>query len=77
MSDAVVVEGLVKRFGDFTALNGVDLTVARGTVLGLLGPNGAGKTTVVRILSTLLRPDGGRPRSPASTSPPRPTGCAR
>lgn len=60
MSDAVVVEGLVKRFGDFTALNGVDLTVARGTVLGLLGPNGAGKTTVVRILSTLLRPDGGR-----------------
>jgi ABC-2 type transport system ATP-binding protein len=60
MSDAVVVEGLVKRFGDFTALGGVDLTVAQGTVLGLLGPNGAGKTTVVRILSTLLRPDGGR-----------------
>ncbi|WP_092800630.1 ATP-binding cassette domain-containing protein [Klenkia marina] len=60
MSDAVVVEGLVKRFGDFTALRGVDLTVAQGTVLGLLGPNGAGKTTVVRILSTLLRADGGR-----------------
>ncbi|CAB4913275.1 MAG: ATP-binding cassette domain-containing protein [Actinobacteria bacterium] len=60
MSDAVVVEGLVKRFGDFTALDGVSLTVAEGTVLGLLGPNGAGKTTVVRILSTLSAPDGGR-----------------
>jgi ABC-2 type transport system ATP-binding protein len=55
-----VVEGLVKRFGGTTALAGVDLTVAEGTVLGLLGPNGAGKTTVVRILTTLLRPDAGR-----------------
>ena len=60
MNDTIVVEGLVKRFGETTALAGVDLTVAEGTVLGLLGPNGAGKTTVVRILSTLLRPDGGR-----------------
>ena len=60
MSEAIVVEGLVKRFGATTALAGVDLTVAEGTVLGLLGPNGAGKTTVVRILTTLLRPDGGR-----------------
>jgi ABC-2 type transport system ATP-binding protein len=60
MTNAVVVEGLVKRFGETTALGGVDLTVAEGTVLGLLGPNGAGKTTVVRILSTLLRPDAGR-----------------
>ena len=60
MSEAIVVEGLVKRFGETTALAGVDLTVAEGTVLGLLGPNGAGKTTVVRILSTLLQPDGGR-----------------
>ncbi|WP_269177005.1 ATP-binding cassette domain-containing protein [Modestobacter sp. VKM Ac-2986] len=60
MNNAVVVEGLVKRFGENTALGGVDLTVSEGTVLGLLGPNGAGKTTVVRILSTLLRPDGGR-----------------
>jgi ABC-2 type transport system ATP-binding protein len=60
MSDAIVVEGLVKRFGATTALAGVDLTVAEGSVLGLLGPNGAGKTTVVRILSTLLVPDEGR-----------------
>jgi ABC-2 type transport system ATP-binding protein len=60
MTDAIVVEGLVKRFGDTTALDGVSLTVAEGTVLGLLGPNGAGKTTVVRILSTLLTADGGR-----------------
>jgi len=55
----VVARGLVKRYGDVTALAGVDLTVPRGTVLGLLGPNGAGKTTTVRILSTLLRPDEG------------------
>ena len=60
MTDAIVVEGLVKRFGATTALAGVDLTVAEGTVLGLLGPNGAGKTTVVRILTTLLQPDAGR-----------------
>ena len=60
MTNAVVVEGLVKRFGENTALGGVDLTVSEGTVLGLLGPNGAGKTTVVRILSTLLIPDAGR-----------------
>jgi len=57
---AILAEGLVKRFGDTTALDGVDLAVRRGTVLGLLGPNGAGKTTAVRILATLLRPDGGR-----------------
>ena len=57
MSDAIVVEGLVKRFGATTALAGVDLTVAEGSVLGLLGPNGAGKTTVLRVLSTLLVPD--------------------
>jgi ABC-2 type transport system ATP-binding protein len=60
MSDAIVVEGLVKRFGETTALDGVDLTVPEGSVLGLLGPNGAGKTTVVRILTTLLRADAGR-----------------
>jgi ABC-2 type transport system ATP-binding protein len=57
---AVVAEGLRKRYGDVCALDGLDLAVPAGTVCGLLGPNGAGKTTAVRILSTLLRPDGGR-----------------
>jgi oleandomycin transport system ATP-binding protein len=58
----IEAEGLVKHFGTTRALQGVDLTVARGTVLGVLGPNGAGKTTAVRILSTLLTPDAGRAR---------------
>jgi oleandomycin transport system ATP-binding protein len=62
MSYAVEVERLVKRYGKTTALAGVDLAVRTGTVLGLLGPNGAGKTTAVRILATLLRPDGGSAR---------------
>jgi ABC-2 type transport system ATP-binding protein len=57
---AVLAEGLRKRFGRTTALDGFDLAVAPGTVLGLLGPNGAGKTTAVRVLTTLLLPDGGR-----------------
>ena len=57
---AVLVEGLTKSFGDVHALRGIDFDVPRGTVLGVLGPNGAGKTTAVRILTTLLRPDGGR-----------------
>lgn len=56
---AVVARGLVKRYKEVTALDGVDLVVPTGTVLGLLGPNGAGKTTTVRILATLLRPDSG------------------
>ncbi|MFI6132119.1 ATP-binding cassette domain-containing protein [Micromonospora sp. NPDC051141] len=60
MSYAFEAEGLVKRFGSTTALAGIDLAARRGTVLGVLGPNGAGKTTAVRILATLLRPDGGR-----------------
>jgi len=57
---AIRAEGLVKRYGDVVALDGVDLAVPEGTVLGLLGPNGAGKTTAVRILTTLLHPDAGR-----------------
>ncbi|MGC0415437.1 ATP-binding cassette domain-containing protein [Embleya sp. AB8] len=60
-SHVVLAEGLTKRFGATrVALDGFELAVPRGTVQGLLGPNGAGKTTAVRILSTLLRPDGGR-----------------
>ncbi|MGW2471992.1 ATP-binding cassette domain-containing protein [Streptomyces sp. NPDC001665] len=59
MPGAIYAEGLVKTFGDVTALDGVDLDVPEGTVLGLLGPNGAGKTTAVRVLTTLLRPDRG------------------
>jgi ABC-2 type transport system ATP-binding protein len=56
---AISVRGLSKAYGEIQALDGVDLDVTRGTVLGLLGPNGAGKTTVVRVLTTLLRPDAG------------------
>ncbi|MET8902152.1 ATP-binding cassette domain-containing protein [Streptomyces sp. NPDC048232] len=61
MADAAItVEGARKKYGRKDALDGLDLTVTRGTVHGVLGPNGAGKTTLVRILSTLLRPDAGR-----------------
>ena len=60
MSHAILAEGLVKRFGKTTALDGVDFAVRTGSVLGLLGPNGAGKTTAVRVLATLLQPDAGR-----------------
>jgi ABC-2 type transport system ATP-binding protein len=60
MPGAIYAEGLVKTFGDVTALDGVDLDVPEGTVLGLLGPNGAGKTTAVRVLTTLLQPDSGK-----------------
>jgi ABC-2 type transport system ATP-binding protein len=56
----LLVQGLRKHYGETAALDGFDLAVPRGTVSGLLGPNGAGKTTAVRILATLLRPDGGR-----------------
>ena len=59
MGNAVLAEGLVKKYGKVTALDGVDFAIAEGSVLGLLGPNGAGKTTAVRILTTLIRPDAG------------------
>lgn len=59
MKNAVLAEGLAKRFGETKALDGVDLAAPVGSVLGLLGPNGAGKTTAVRILATLLEPDAG------------------
>jgi len=59
MGEMIRATGLVKRYGKVTALDGLDLAVDEGTVLGLLGPNGAGKTTAVRILATLLEPDSG------------------
>src|SRR5215210_141144 len=59
---AIEVEGLRKSFGDVQAICGIDLSAPPGTILGLLGPNGAGKTTAVRILTTLLPPDGGTAR---------------
>ncbi|MGW3623707.1 ATP-binding cassette domain-containing protein [Streptomyces sp. NPDC000880] len=59
---AIETTGLVKVFGDNRAVDGVDLSVPAGTVYGVLGPNGAGKTTTVRMLATLLRPDGGQAR---------------
>jgi ABC-2 type transport system ATP-binding protein len=59
---AIAVSGLVKSYGELRALAGVDFEAAQGTVFGLLGPNGAGKTTVVRVLTTLLKPDAGTAR---------------
>jgi ABC-2 type transport system ATP-binding protein len=59
MGDVITAHALVKTYGKLRALDGLDLAVPEGTVLGLLGPNGAGKTTAVRILTTLLEPDGG------------------
>ncbi|MFE2976789.1 ATP-binding cassette domain-containing protein [Streptomyces sp. NPDC059258] len=60
MTEAIVMDGVHKRYGEKRALDGLDLAVAGGTVHGVLGPNGAGKTTAVRIMSTLLRHDAGR-----------------
>ncbi|HET6791698.1 MAG TPA: ATP-binding cassette domain-containing protein [Actinomycetota bacterium] len=60
MTGAIEVEGLRKRFGDVVALDGIDFSVPPRSIFGLLGPNGAGKTTAVRILATVLEPDGGR-----------------
>src|SRR5262245_65959109 len=59
---AIEAEGLIKRFGEAVALDGLDLRVPHGGILGVLGPNGAGKTTAVRVLATLLRPDSGHAR---------------
>ena len=59
VSEIITARGLVKKYGDVVALDGLDLSVPEGTVYGLLGPNGAGKTTTVRILTTLLLPDSG------------------
>ncbi|HZA58281.1 MAG TPA: ATP-binding cassette domain-containing protein, partial [Solirubrobacterales bacterium] len=59
---AIEASGLEKTFGETRAVDGVDLAVRRGSVYGMLGPNGAGKTTTIRILATLLRPDGGEAR---------------
>jgi len=56
---AIHARGLVKRFGDLTAVDGIDLEVPRGMIFAILGPNGAGKTTLMRMLATLARPDGG------------------
>ena len=59
MTDMIEARGLVKAYGDVVALDGLDLSVAEGTILALLGPNGAGKTTAVSILTTLLKADAG------------------
>ena len=59
---AIETRGLVKTFGENTAVDGIDLTIPRGGIYGVLGPNGAGKTTAIRMLATLLRPDAGEAR---------------
>ncbi|MEY4900877.1 MAG: hypothetical protein RI895_1299, partial [Actinomycetota bacterium] len=59
MTLAIKATGLTKKFGEVVALNGIDIEVEEGTVLGLLGPNGSGKTTIVRILATLIQADAG------------------
>ena len=61
-SPMIEAQGLVKRFGSTLALNGLDLAVPQGAILGVLGPNGAGKTTAVRVLTTLAVPDAGSAR---------------
>ena len=70
---AISMTGLRKSFGDNVVLDGIDLTVAEGTIFSLLGPNGAGKTTMVQILSTLIGADGGE----MQRRRPRPGGGSR
>ena len=59
MNNAIEVRQIVKRFGDFVAVNGITFEVQRGEIFGLLGPNGAGKSTLIRMLTTLLLPSEG------------------
>ena len=66
IANSVVVEKLVKRFGDFVAVDRINLEVRKGEVFGFLGPNGAGKSTTIRMLCGLLKPTSGRARSPDS-----------
>ena len=68
MTDMIAVRGITKSFGKTAVLHGIDLTVARGSIVALLGPNGAGKTTLINILSTLVAPMAAPPPSAASTS---------
>ncbi len=60
MASAISVRNIVKRFGDFTAVNGISFEVGHGEIFGLLGPNGAGKSTLIRMLTTLVPPTAGR-----------------
>ena len=77
IADNVViqVEGLVKRFGEFTAVSGIDFTVETGEIFGFLGPNGAGKSTTIKMLATLLRPTSGTAWRPGTTSSRMPRAC--
>ena len=59
-NNSVVIENLVKRFGDFVAVDRINLEVRKGEVFGFLGPNGAGKSTTIRMLCGLLTPSSGR-----------------
>jgi ABC-type multidrug transport system ATPase subunit len=68
---AIEVVNLTKKFGNFTAVNGISFQVPRGEIFGFLGPNGAGKTTTIRMLLGLLSPTSVRPKSSALTSPPK------